>query len=238
MQVNLDSLLPNGSFEVLDPALHVDGALVAAPSSSGIKGWAVEAGAVRVSLSATGNKTMGSHNLQPSTDGSGTVVGLDSQTVVVAISTTFGMEASKTRKFALLFDTAADPSYAETVLALLTVNLTAQPSGEALAGAMYNLSSVGYTINSVGWETKSLEFKAPTKGDDTGVKLTFMSDVIGSHGPLLDNVQVFEILEKGNYSDVGTRVAYGMRKVGVMTIIVMLTLGGWTVEIEGLLDWL
>lgn len=228
--MNLESLLPNGSFEVLDPALQVDGAVVAAPSSA-IKGWAVEAGAVQVSLSAAAeNKTTGSHALQPSTDGSRTVVALDSQTAVVAISTTFGMEASKSRKFSLLFDTAADPSYSETVLALLVVNLTAQPSGEVLASTAFNLSSAGYTINSVGWETKSLEFKAPTKADDTGVKLTFMSDVIGNHGPLLDNVQVYEILETGNFSDVGACGAYATtrREAGVVAIIVMLTLGVWT----------
>lgn len=234
-QVNLDSLLPNGSFEVLDPSLRVDGAVVVAPSSSGINGWAVEMGTVQVSLSTAGNKTAGMHALQPSTDGSGTVVVLNSQTEVVAISTTFGVDLSDSRKFAVLFDTAADPSYSETVLALLTVNLTAQPSGDALSAAVYNLSSAGYTMNNVGWETKSLEFKAPTKQGDTGVKLTFMSDVIGSYGPLLDNVQVYEILEKGNYSDVSTRVTCGAREVGiVIALVVMLTLGG---DIQCLLDW-
>lgn len=163
---------------------------------------------------------------------------MDSQTAVVAITTTLGMESSKSRKFSLLFDTAADPSYSDTVLALLAVNLTAQPSGEVLAAMVFNLSSAGYTINNVGWETKSLEFKAPAKADDTGVKLTFMSDVIGSHGPLLDNVHVYEILETGNFSDVGACGGYGTHEAGVMAIIVMLTLGAWTGEIEGLLDWL
>lgn len=238
MQVNLDSLLLNGSFEALDPALHVDGAVVAAPSS-GIKGWAVETGAIQVSLSATGNITAGVRGLQPSTDGSGTVVGLNSRMAEVAIGTTFSVDASESRKFALLFDTAADPSYSETVLALLTVNLTAQPSGEVLAITVYNLSSAGYTMNSVGWETKRLEFKAPAKEGDTGVKLTFTSDVVGSYGALLDNVQVYEILETGNYSDVATRLTYGTREVGIaITIVVMFTLGGWAGEIQGLLDWL
>lgn len=238
VQVKLDSLVANGSFEVIDAALHVDGAVVAAPSS-GIKGWAVEAGAVQVSLSSALNKTVGAHSLQPSTDGSGTVVGLNSETAVVAISTTFDMEASDSRKFSLLFDTAADPSYSETVLALLTVNVTAQPSGEVLAAAVYNLSSRGYTINSVGWETISLEFKAPAKYEDTGVKLLFMSDVIGTHGALLDNVQVYEILETGDYSDVGTRLDYGACKASAITIFTtMLTLGAWTGELGGFLDWL
>ncbi|KAH9557551.1 hypothetical protein CY35_07G089000 [Sphagnum magellanicum] len=183
LQVNLQSMIENGSFENVDPQIQINNltyfAELTGPSSL-IRHWVVETGVIKIATAA---------RYQASTDNTATLLDLNAENSPATISNIFS--ARSNTDYTLLFDTAANPERNfQLVIGQLVVTVQGLPSTNYLLSETVNLDSTSFSIDSIGWVTMAMEFK--TFKDDFQVKVTFRSKIAGSFGPLLDNVQVFE----------------------------------------------
>lgn len=183
IQINLASLLDNGSFEQIDPSVLMDNvtyfATLSAPSTM-ISKWTVEAGVVKIASAA---------RYQAATDNTATMLDLNANDSPATISTIFSVRMST--EYTLLFDTAANPEQAQSLTGQILVMIDGLPSSTRLLSKQVDLDSTGYSIDSIGWNTIDFSFK--TVKDDFQVKVSFKSNIPGSFGPLLDNVAVYEV---------------------------------------------
>ena len=195
IRVNLHSLIDNGSFEDIDSSVHFanNSAILQAPSSV-ITNWNLESGMMTLCKSSA-------EMFQASTDSSGTFIDLNANETAGTISKKFKVNA-KGSKYALLFDTAANPTPMVAIAGQLMVQLQGGPSGKAIDTQYFEVNGTGYTPDSVGWETKNVTFRS--QKDDTEVKITFTSKLLGSFGPFLDNVQIYEIFDNINEASLET----------------------------------
>jgi len=187
VQVNLDTLVDNGSFENVNWNVVVNNVnyttSLCAPSTA-ITKWNLENGCIRIYATSLGW-------FQASTDNSELFLELNSNSTNASISTNVQINGNAF-KYTLLFDIAANPTLPYSLVGVLVVQLEGQPSGKDLNTQYFNLDSTSYSSYSIGWETKSVDFSG-TK-NDTNVKITFRSLFMGSYGPYIDNVQMFKIV--------------------------------------------
>lgn len=220
IRVNLNSLIENGSFENIDTSVQFDNtstAILQAPSSA-ITNWNLESGMMTLC-------TSGKDLFQASTDSSGTFVDLNANETAGTISTKFKVNA-KGSKYSLLFDTAANPTPTVAIVGKLMVQLQGGPSGKAIDTQYFEVDSTGYTPDSVGWQTKNVTFRS--QKDDTEVKITFTSKLLGSFGPFLDNVQVYEIFDHINEASLETNGTISVACAHPPIVTVSLLLGAVT----------
>ncbi len=187
VQVNLDTLVDNGSFENVNWNVVVSNVnyttSLCAPSIA-ITKWNLENGCIRIYATSLGW-------FQASTDNSEFFLELNSNSTNASISTNVQISGNAF-KYTLLFDVATNPTLPYSLVGALVVQLEGQPSGKDLNTQYFNLDSTSYSSYNIGWETKSVDFSA-TK-NDTNVKITFRSLFMGSYGPYIDNVQMFKIV--------------------------------------------
>ncbi|KAG6555561.1 hypothetical protein Mapa_002796 [Marchantia paleacea] len=193
IKVKLVNLLENGSFDHLEPpGLEREEMtfynVLKAPNSI-VTNWAVTAGAIKWS----GNERWQSSSddsfylLDMNADGlSGTIV---SGKVDLLVGHTY----------IILYDTAANPDSTLPVKGVLLLDVSGVESGDSVASKSISIDGTGFSQFSIGWRTDKLEFVAK----ENQVYLTFSSKIQGELGPLLDNVNIYQVAKVGEFSQRG-----------------------------------
>lgn len=217
VQVNLATLLENGSFETLAldskdvfNDLSKDLMLVA-PRPRSIPGWSIESGKVKLAMTGPGKA------FQSASDGGQYLMELNADHSSGEISTLFvvplNTSISKNHEYVLLFDTAANPRQLGaqsdtitgspyTLIGRLGIRVVGLQSNKPLLDEKCEMNSTGFNAFSVGWVTKNYSFKMD---EDKTAQIWFRSlapDI--SFGPFVDNVGVYEVKNKGEWIKVNT----------------------------------
>ncbi|CAK9213481.1 unnamed protein product [Sphagnum troendelagicum] len=187
IQVILDNMLDNGSFEVLTIDFESLTSSILQSPSTALKNWVVNSGSVKL---LRGSRFQSSDNSSSVLDMNGNTGG--------SIITYFGTTPKST--YAILLDIATNPDIAETdkqgipeqCSTKLEVTVKVQATGKTLlTDLVTSKRKKGLQSNVVKWETVELRFDAETY---TNVTIQFASKVGGKLGPLLDNIAIFQQL--------------------------------------------
>jgi hypothetical protein len=189
--VTLINLVPNGSFETTKTLLVLTNEtwfnVLQAPSDM-ITSWTISAGNI---------KRASYLRWQPSTDDSNSMLDLngdnDDGTIV---SDPFPTRVGSS--YVVLFDTAANPEPLVPLQGNIFAAVRTSQDGSILSYSTVFVDADQFSINSIGWQTYTIQFEATTA---TSVVM-FTSKIFGSSGPLLDNVQCYQVVPLGKFTHV------------------------------------
>ncbi|CAM6123667.1 unnamed protein product [Calypogeia fissa] len=178
----LMSVVDNGSFEDTDEIMVITNDtwynVIVGPSTV-ITGWTVVSGMIKTA----------SGQWEKSTDQSAFCLDLNAnETAGRIVSDPFPTVPGY--QYVLLYDAVANPDGTMPVSGNMLVSAKTSVDGQILNSQLAAVDADGYSVFSIGWTTNALSFTAPGY---TAV-VEFVSKISGSLGPLLDNVNVYQVV--------------------------------------------
>ncbi|KAI5081212.1 hypothetical protein GOP47_0004395 [Adiantum capillus-veneris] len=188
VKVSLLDLLSNGGFDYGTTfnftQLSLDGFIVLQTPSAAIPQWFVNSGSIKYSK---GHYIPSDERLSNVLDLNGDSPG----SITTSFPSQFGLS------YQILFDFAASPeasfgTFFEAEAAFFVAVLDSVQGTILSNQAVVVTASLNQTLSNITWQTGSATFVAV--GNRTNV--TFISQISGDYGPLLDNVHVYEIKQE------------------------------------------